>query len=77
MMKTSYPKETYVNQMVTYVLDEDGNIVVIENVPTRVCVETGERLYSPKTVERLQQMIWRENQPVKILETPVYVFAER
>ena len=77
MMKTSYPKETYVNQMVTYVLDEDGNIVVIENVPARVCVETGERLYSPKTVERLQQMIWRENQPVRILETPVYVFAER
>ena len=76
-MKTSYPKETYVNQMVTYVLDEDGNIVVIENVPARVCVETGERLYSPKTVERLQQMIWRENQPVRILETPVYVFAER
>ncbi len=75
-MKTSFPKETYVNQMVTYVLDDDGKIIVVENVPARVCVETGERLYSPETVERLQQMIWRENQPVRILETPVYEYAD-
>jgi len=62
--------------MVTYVLDDDGKIIVVENVPARVCVETGERLYSPETVERLQQMIWRENQPVRILETPVYEYAD-
>lgn len=63
------------NETVTYVLDEGGKIIVVENVPARVCVETGERLFSPQTVERLQQMIWEQEVPVRILETPVYEFA--
>ena len=75
-MNATYPSETFVNEMAPYVLNDGGKIIVVENVPARVCVETGERLYSPETVERLQQMVWGENQPVRILETPVYVFAE-
>ncbi len=43
---------------VTYTLEMDGKFVIIENVPARVCVETGEQLFLPKTVERLQQTIW-------------------
>ena len=74
-MKTTYPSETFVNKTVTYVLDDDGKIIVVENVPARVCVETGERLFSPETVERLQQVIWEHEIPVRILETPVYEFA--
>lgn len=74
-MSNAYPSETFLNETVTYVLDEGGKIIVIENVPARVCVETGERLYSPQTVERLQQMIWEQEEPVRILETPVYEFA--
>ena len=74
-MKTTYPSETFVNKTVTYVLDDDGKIIVVENVPARVCVETGERLFSPETVERLQQVIWEHEKPVRILETPVYEFA--
>ncbi len=74
-MSNAYPSETFLNETVTYVLDEGGKIIVIENVPARVCVETGERLYSPQTVERLQQMIWEQGEPVQILETPVYEFA--
>lgn len=74
-MKATYSCETFVNKTVTHVLDEDGKIIVVENVPARVCVETGERLFSPQTVERLQQMIWEQEVPVRILETPVYEFA--
>jgi len=36
-------------------LDRNSQLVVIENVPARVNVETGEQLFSPDTVERLQQ----------------------
>lgn len=74
-MSNSYSSETFRNETVTYVLDEGGKIIVVENVPARVCVETGERLFSPETVERLQQMIWTQEEPVRILETPVYEFA--
>ncbi|MEZ4770710.1 MAG: YgiT-type zinc finger protein [Caldilineales bacterium] len=67
--------ETFVDQTVTYVLEDDGRIIVVENVPARICVETGERLYSPETVERLQHVIWEQREPVRTLQTPVYEFV--
>ena len=67
--------ETFVDETVTYVLEDDGRIIVVENVPARICVETGERLYSPETVERLQHVIWEQREPVRTLQTPVYEFV--
>jgi YgiT-type zinc finger domain-containing protein len=52
-MKTHIWKETMVEQKVTYTLGVDDRFVIIENVPARVCLETGERFFSPKTVEQL------------------------
>ena len=49
--------ETYIEQNVTYTLEMDGKIIIIENVPARVCLETGERLFAPETVEQLQKMV--------------------
>jgi YgiT-type zinc finger domain-containing protein len=68
-------KETMVERKVTYTLEKDGKFVIVENVPARVCLETGEQFFSPKTVERLQQMIWEAEKPKKVIETPVYEFA--
>lgn len=68
-------KETMVEQRVTYTLEYKGQFVIIQNVPARVCLETGERFFSPETVERLQQIIWGGKQPVRVLETPVFEFA--
>lgn len=60
---------------ITFTLLKDGKFYIIENVPARVNQETGEELLSITTVERLQQMIWKQTKPLKILETPVYTFA--
>ena len=68
-------KETMVERTVTYTLERDGKFIIAENVPARVCVETGEQFFSPETVERLQQMIWEGERPKKVIETPVYEFA--
>ena len=68
-------KETMVERKVTYTLEQDGKFVIVENVPARVCIETGEQFFSPETVEKLQQMIWEDVKPKKIIETPVYEFA--
>ena len=68
-------KETMVERKVTYTLKEDGRFIIVENVPARVCVETGEQFFSPETVERLQRIIWEEETPKKVIETPVYEFA--
>ena len=68
-------KETMKDAQVTYTLEKDGKFYIIENVPARVCVETGEQFFSPETVERLQQTIWGREKPKKVVETPVYEFA--
>ncbi|MHB0875656.1 MAG: YgiT-type zinc finger protein [Anaerolineae bacterium] len=69
------PQETFVEQKVAYTLDVDGRFVIVENVPARVCVETGERFFAPDTVERLQQLLWGQAKPTRTVETPVYEFA--
>jgi YgiT-type zinc finger domain-containing protein len=74
-MSANTLKETMVEQKVTYMLEKDGKFIIVENVPARVCIETGEQFFSPETVERLQQMIWEGEKPKKVIETPVYEFA--
>lgn len=63
-----------VEQTVAYMLELDGNFIVIEHVPARVNVETGERFFSPETVERLQQTVWGQSTPHRIIQTPVFEF---
>lgn len=53
----------FVEQKVTYFLETENGIVIVENVPARVSVQTGERLFAPAVVEQLQELIWRRNIP--------------
>ena len=70
-------KETFVERHVTCALEMNGKFFVIEHVPARVCVETGEQLFAPDTVERLQRTIWGRRKPARVIETPVFEFAHR
>ena len=74
-MNTYQWKEELVEQRVRYTLDMNGQLIVIENVPARVNVETGEQLFSPDTVERLQKMIWQQSKPKRVIQVPVYEYA--
>ena len=74
MMPTA-ENEKLVEQEVTYTLFKDNKFYIIERVPARVNVETGEQLFSPQTVERLQSMIWGHQKPIRMVETPIYEFA--
>ena len=74
-MSTESLKDTFVEQLVTYALQIRGKFFIIEHVPAKVCVETGEQLFAPETVERLQSTIWGRRQPDRFLETPVFEFA--
>ncbi len=67
--------ENLIDQKVTYTLEMDGKLFIIENVPARVNVETGEQFFSPKTVDRLQQIVWNQQQPVQTVTLPVYEYA--
>ena len=74
-MSTELWKETMIEEKVNYTLEMDGKFIVVENVPARLCLETGERFFSPETVERLQQIIWERNKPSRTLDVPVYEFV--
>ena len=74
-MNNNIWKETMVEQKVTYTLEINGKFIIIENVPAKVCLETGERFFSPEIVEQLQKMIWEDRKPTRVIETPVFEFA--
>ncbi|MGE0086134.1 MAG: YgiT-type zinc finger protein [Desulfococcaceae bacterium] len=67
--------ETMTEQNVTYILQTEDTFAVIENVPARVCLESGERFFSPEPVEKIQETVWKKRKPVRLMQTPVYEFA--
>ena len=67
--------ETFIKQKVTYHVDVEGTLILVQNVPARVNVETGEKMFSPKTVERLHKLVRSRRQPVHTIKTPVYEYA--
>jgi YgiT-type zinc finger domain-containing protein len=74
-MKTENWQEPLEERKVTYILELEGKFIIIENVPARVNVETGEQYFSPAVVEQLQRTIWDEKKPHRIIETPVFEFV--
>ena len=57
-MTSDYSDEQIRDERVTYTLQVDDRFFVIENVPARVPQRTGERFFSPETVERIQSIVW-------------------
>lgn len=68
-------QEVLVEKRVTYTIQINEQVFVIENVPARVNEETGEQFFSPSTVERLQQIILTGQEPDHFAEVPVYNYA--
>jgi len=68
-------EENLVERRVTYTLQKDGKFFIVENVPARVDLETGEQFFSPHTLEHLQHIIWGKKKPARYVETPVFEFA--
>jgi YgiT-type zinc finger domain-containing protein len=67
--------ETFSEKLVTYTVQIDDRLIVIENVPARVSDETGERLFSPQTVERIHEIVRSNRPPTRTITAPVYEFA--
>lgn len=67
--------EKMVERKVTYTLELNGQLIIIENVSARVNVEAGEQLFSPDAVERLHKMVREQTKPKRVMQVPVYEFA--
>ncbi len=75
VMDQSNWNETLVDTHVTYTLELDGKIFLIENVPARVNEETGEYLFAPATVAHLQHIILEGAEPTRFIQVPVYTYS--
>jgi len=71
----SHELEVLVEKRVTYTLQFNGQVFVIENVPARINEETGEQFFSPSTIEYLQQITLTGQEPDRFAEVPVYNYA--
>ena len=49
--------ESLVDRQVTYTLEVNGEFFLIENVPARIDLDSGEQFFSPIIVEQIQQTI--------------------
>jgi hypothetical protein len=73
---TNDDQEFLVKFRVTYTLQLNGKFYLVENVPAHVNEETGEQFFAPSVVKHLQQLILNGEDPVRIIETPVYNYHE-
>ena len=67
--------EKLVKEKVTYTLFKDGELYLVQDVPARVNVETGEQLFAPETVMELQRLFSEKEEPVRYVQTAVYQFT--
>ncbi len=74
-MKKDVSEERFGEQKVTYTLEIDGRFVIVENVPARVSERTGERFFSPETVESLQRIVSESKTPTRVVQTPVFEYS--
>ena len=72
----NHREEKLVERRVTYTLEHQGKFYIVENVPATVNEETGEQFFSPVTVERLQKTVLEPGIPNRMIQTPVYDYAE-
>jgi YgiT-type zinc finger domain-containing protein len=74
-MTESTMQETLIETTVNYTIEYQGQLYLIEQVPARVCQETGEEYFSPDTVEHIQALIKSGRPPARVITTPVYRYA--
>lgn len=70
--KVNWPDEDLIETNVQYILSIDNYFFVFENVPARVNRVTGEQLFAPATVRRIQQIAMSTQKPDRIVQAKVY-----
>ena len=62
-------------QLIRYSLSMNDRLILVDHVPAEVCNRCGEVTLRPDVVERLQQTVWQQEPPSRLIETPVYEFV--
>jgi YgiT-type zinc finger domain-containing protein len=72
MIKCSLCRGELIEQVGTFVHEENGEVWVIRHVPMFVCQQCGEKEYSQETTHRILSFVEQPPRPVEILHVPAY-----
>ena len=56
-MKCAACKGETSEQLIRYVQDFEGRVVIVENVPADVCAQCGEKYIRPDVAEKIQRLV--------------------
>ena len=62
-------------QNVTREIRWEGQLIVVENVPTGVCTQCGEKVLRPEVAKSIDAIIEAKKKPSRTLEVPVYEYG--
>ena len=61
---------------ITYHTMFRGKLIVVEKVPARVCGQCGETYFPAATSERLEKIVWQQDEPFRLMEVPVFDYTK-
>ena len=62
------------SKKVSFVYDDAGQYLAVENVPALVCARCGEKTYDPSTTKQLLAYARNRRRPSKTFNMPVFDF---
>lgn len=75
MNRCHYCRGEPVEQMTTFLYEENGKVWIIRNVPAWVCMQCGEKEYTAETTHRILTFLKQPPRPVDIAHVPMYDLA--
>lgn len=66
-----------VKQKVTFIYEQNEQVLLIQNVPAEVCTVCGEKTFSPDTTAEIMRFAQQQFEPVKLLEVPVFDYGRQ
>ena len=64
-----------IEQLTTFLHEQDGQVWVIRNVPAYVCRQCGEKEYSQEITRQILTFLKQPSRPAEILHVPAYDMA--
>ena len=62
------------DEIVSEIFQIDGNPVLVENIPARVCLRCGEYTFSRQTTEKVRRMVHGEARPIRSINMDVFAY---
>ena len=66
-----------VQQDVTFFYEHDDEYLFIQNVPAEVCLQCGEKTYSPEVTDDIINLVKQKMKAKRTIEVPVFDYTDQ